>query len=544
MPLLMPSNLGLQVHEERSPDRSFACLNSARTAFVGRTLRGPPNAPTLVRNFGEFQQVFGGLWQPSLLGYAVEQFFDNGGSEALIVRVVNGARAATLTLPAGAGGLTLKVLRPGTREFLRAAVDYDNLEQPDEFNMTLQRVHAQGSSRALDQETYRALSLRSDAPRYVGALLAGSRLVRLHGVAPAVRPDRTVDPGTGLATGYVYSGCDGDDGAPLCDYDLIGSASEQTGVFALETADHFSFLTIPPIARDRDLGFSTLLVAARFCRARHAMLLVDPPREWQTADDALAGARSWGFTSEDACMYFPRILAHDKLRGRFETFAPSGAIAGMLSRGAAPAPAWACNDSEEPVLRPGHRPSCLVPDDRRSKLAALGVNTLHGVRSAIRRPLRARTLSPRGTAAAAGQYLATRRFTQSVLASVAAGTRWTASLASTAAVEAEVERQVRAFLSRLHAEARFGERAPRDAYFVICDARVNPAMGGESRGIQFLVGLAAERHGEFHVYRLTQNPAGVRIAPVTVNRLSRQDCSPLEAYCVERFAGDLDPAAP
>src|SRR5277367_724686 len=116
--LVTPNNLGLRVEEERGPDRFITRLATARTAFVGRTLRGPVNRPVVIKSFSEFQQVFGGLWQPSLLGYAVEQFFDNGGSEALIVRVVNGARAATLTLKAGSQQLKLQALRPGTREFL------------------------------------------------------------------------------------------------------------------------------------------------------------------------------------------------------------------------------------------------------------------------------------------------------------------------------------------------------------------------------------------------------------------------------------------
>ena len=99
---MTPSKQALQVAEERGPDQSISRLATARTAFVGRTLRGPVNRPVFIKTFAEFQHVFGGLWQPSLLGYAIEQFFDNGGREALIVRVVNGARSATLTLKAGA----------------------------------------------------------------------------------------------------------------------------------------------------------------------------------------------------------------------------------------------------------------------------------------------------------------------------------------------------------------------------------------------------------------------------------------------------------
>ena len=124
---MTPSNQALQVAEERGPDQSISRLATARTAFVGRTLRGPVNRPVFIKSFVEFQHVFGGLWQPSLLGYAIEQFFDNGGREALIVRVVNGARSATLTLRAGEQALQLQALRPGTREFLRASVDFDNI---------------------------------------------------------------------------------------------------------------------------------------------------------------------------------------------------------------------------------------------------------------------------------------------------------------------------------------------------------------------------------------------------------------------------------
>ena len=92
---MTPSNLRAQVAEEHGGHHSISRLPAARAAFIGRTLRGPVNRPVLIKSFLEFQQVFGGLWQPSLLGYAIEQYFDNGGREALIVRVVNGARFNT-----------------------------------------------------------------------------------------------------------------------------------------------------------------------------------------------------------------------------------------------------------------------------------------------------------------------------------------------------------------------------------------------------------------------------------------------------------------
>ena len=92
-------------------------------------------------------------------------------------------------------------------------------------------------------------------------------------------------------------------------------------------------------------------------------------------------------------MYFPRVLAHDKLRGHFESFAPCGAVAGMLARYDEASPVWLPADREEAILRPGYRPACLVSEDRRMRLADLGVNTLQAVRSTARINVRLRTLA-------------------------------------------------------------------------------------------------------------------------------------------------------
>jgi phage tail sheath protein FI len=57
------------------------------TAFIGSALRGPTEMPGSVNSFSDFERLYGGLWAQSTLGYAVQQFFLNGGSQALIVRV-------------------------------------------------------------------------------------------------------------------------------------------------------------------------------------------------------------------------------------------------------------------------------------------------------------------------------------------------------------------------------------------------------------------------------------------------------------------------
>jgi phage tail sheath protein FI len=65
----------------------IAGVATSITAFIGAALRGPTDAPGNVNSFGDFEQLYGGLWAQSTLGYAVAQFFQNGGNHALIVRV-------------------------------------------------------------------------------------------------------------------------------------------------------------------------------------------------------------------------------------------------------------------------------------------------------------------------------------------------------------------------------------------------------------------------------------------------------------------------
>ena len=63
----------------------------------------------------------------------------------------------------------------------------------------------------------------------VGNILPGERVsveLRLVGPLPLHRPERTVDAAASAGAAYVASNADGDDGAPLTDYDLIGSQIE------------------------------------------------------------------------------------------------------------------------------------------------------------------------------------------------------------------------------------------------------------------------------------------------------------------------------
>src|SRR5688572_28772896 len=116
VPLTYP---GVYVEEIPSGVRTIVGVSTSTTAFVGRTLKGPVRIPTIIHSFGEFERIYGGLWADSPLTFAVQQYFANGGSEAVIVRAFNGVvgtSTAKWTIAAQVpdpGNLSLMASGPG-----------------------------------------------------------------------------------------------------------------------------------------------------------------------------------------------------------------------------------------------------------------------------------------------------------------------------------------------------------------------------------------------------------------------------------------------
>jgi hypothetical protein len=487
------------------------------TAFIGRTLKGPVAQPVRVHGFAAFRQIFGGLWQPSPLSYAVEQFFDNGGREAVIVRAANGARCATLSLPAGSGVLRLMAVNPGSREYLRAAVDYDGVSAADRFNLVVQRLAVAGSEQVQEQEIQRNLSVEPGSARYVADVLQSSVLARVTGSVPSVRPDPTGGV-AGSVIGYVFANADGDDGGALSDYDIIGSQPRHTGIFALDPDTQFDLLYIPPLTRDQDLGMSTLLVAARFCRERRALQIVDPPRAWSQAQEALAGVARWPFRSDNAAMFFPPLTALDRLRNRQATFPPGAAAAGMLARTDSVRVPRRQGPEPESALRPMLRPTVVLDDELIARLAQAGINTLSPLRPGPAPRPHSCTLGAGVSATREGRYLAAHRLGLQLANSVERGTRWVLTAANAPPTWERARRQIEDFLESLHAQGVFAEGEFADCCLVVCDERINRPGTITMGAVNLLFGYALQQPGTLQCWLVTHRAAGARVRPVNVNR--------------------------
>lgn len=84
---VQPTYPGVYIEEIPSGVRTITGVATSITAFIGRAARGPVNKATTINSFGDFERIFGGLWVESTLGFALRDFYLNGGSQAIVVRL-------------------------------------------------------------------------------------------------------------------------------------------------------------------------------------------------------------------------------------------------------------------------------------------------------------------------------------------------------------------------------------------------------------------------------------------------------------------------
>lgn len=178
VPLTYP---GVYIEEVPSGVRTIVGVSTSVTAFIGYTPKGPVNKAIKIFNFGDFEREFGELKKESELGYAAQQFFSNGGSEAWIVRVAKGAVKASVILKGeNKNLLTVEAKSEGAwGNLLKLDVDYSTTNPDSTFNLTIYEFKQQGKEVVQGRtETYKNLSMDRNSPRYVESVVnASSRLI-------------------------------------------------------------------------------------------------------------------------------------------------------------------------------------------------------------------------------------------------------------------------------------------------------------------------------------------------------------------------------
>lgn len=512
---------GVYIEEVSSGVRTITGVATSITAFIGRALRGPVNDPVRVQSFAEFERRFGGLWRDSTMSYALQQFFQNGGNDALIVRVHNSAAAATLTL---AAGVNLIAANPGKwGEKLRVRVDHNTRPHlPTDPANSLFNLAVRDTATGV---TERFLNLSTDPnnSRFVTRVLEQeSNLVRIvtpPGTVPALRPVAHGNPPAGAdplldnASSSAFTAT-GNEGSAITDNQISLASLEagKQGIWALEKADLFNLLCVPPLTRDPggDVNSQTRSAAAKYSQQRRAMYIVDPLMAWDEPSDLTGGSGldsvGWGLArSENAALYFPYLRQPDPLQeNRLADFAPCGAVAGIMARTDGQRGVWKAPAGNDATLNGVVELAVKLTDGENGQLNPLAVNCLRAFPVTGRVVWGARTLRGADQLASEWKYLPVRRLALFLEESLFRGSQWVVFEPNDEPLWAQIRMNAGAFMQSLFRQGAFQGSSPRDAYFVKCDRETTTQNDIDQGIVNIIVGFAPLKPAEFVVIKIQQ----------------------------------------
>ena len=213
---------GVYVFEAPSGVHTITGVATSITAFIGRAQSGPINLATRVLSFADYERNFGGLASDSLMSYAVQQFFLNGGSDSWIVRVAGqGIPTPTVDVPSGGNApktvLHISALSAGATN-TTTSVFIENETLPDgtisTTTFTLAVVNAPTTTSTTPPppnapnnaivEVYKGLSMKRSDPNYVVKKVNSQS--KLIAVEDKVLDDTTLPASTTGNHGILTSG--------------------------------------------------------------------------------------------------------------------------------------------------------------------------------------------------------------------------------------------------------------------------------------------------------------------------------------------------
>jgi len=282
--------------------------------------------------------------------------------------------------------------------------------------------------------------------------------------------------------------------------------ANKQGLYALENADLFNLVVIPPYTSDGEIDANVLSDTIAYVEEKRAVLIMDPPAAWTSLDNAVSGASNAAFTSStNVATYFPRINEADALRdGQLTTFAPSGAIAGIIARTDASRGVWKAPAGLDATFNGVSALSIPLTDLEIGRLNPLGVDCLRASPGAGFTVWGARTRAGSDRLASEWKYLPVRRTALFLEESLYRGTQWVVFEPNDAPLWAQIRLNVNAFMNNLFRQGAFAGTTPREAFFVKCDAETTTQDDVNLGIVNIVVGFAPLKPAEFVVIQLQQ----------------------------------------
>lgn len=529
---------GVFIEESNAGPRPIEGVSTTTAAFIGFAPTGPENTPVFIANWQQYCQQFGALDASGIrdpfkddyyLAPSVYAFFNNGGTRCYVVRLVPQAN------PAGKKTLTTRALKvPGKNSNAVSSlsiVPKGDLTSDIVVDIQLQTAEVKpDSAKAKDapvvpetdegnevlfslkvtrggvQESFEKLSMSKKNPRNVADVV--NRESALITVDEVLSTGAILDrnPAAGQ---YLLQAEQANLVQHVSSDDFRGDLARRSGIDGLEIAEDVTMISVPDlmgayqrgqIDLDGVKGVQRALID--HCeRVGNRMALLDTPpdltpqqvRDWRNVEV--------NFDTSCAAMYYPWITV-DGAGGKPLNVPPSGFIAGIIARtdierGVHKAPA-------NVVVRGALRPTSQISKSEQEILNPIGVNCIREFPGLGVRVWGARTLS----SDARWRYVPVRRLFNFVERSLERGTQWAVFEPNDEDLWFKVRRDISNFLTIVWRDGALFGLTPREAFYVKCDAELNPPEVRDVGIMQVEIAMAPVKPAEFVVMRFSQYAGG------------------------------------
>jgi hypothetical protein len=499
-----------------------------------------------VLSWSDYVRIYGGLISGypagyAALGYAVAQFFANGGNQAYIIRLTDlgltgsTAAAATTILAAAASGTGSITLAAATQGASNPGVWADNYGIVIKNQLTggspngrfrLQVLYNPNWPNTVPTvvESFENLSPTAPDPqgRYVNDILkTQSNYVMVSANNLTAPPaDNTTNstkgqPTTGLQTPQNLGGgtgaTAGNDGSQLSpsspgtqgafENALMDPTKGVGGVNQLVHVDLFNLLCVPGL-----MDPSTISLLEAFCVAHRAFMIVDcNQNDTLTTLETGPNSSISGTPGTNAAFYFPWINAPDPLnQGSTGPFPPCGYVAGIYAATDGNRGVWKAPAGTAASLTGVIGPLVTLNDADNGILNPLAVNCIRNFSAYGTVVWGARTLQGNDEIGSQWKYVPVRRLALYIEESLYRGTQWAVFEPNDEPLWAALRLNIGSFMQTLFRQGAFQGQTPQDAYFVKCDDETTAQSDINLGIVNVLVGFAPLLPAEFVVIQIQQ----------------------------------------
>jgi len=322
--------------------------------------------------------------------------------------------------------------------------------------------------------------------------------------APAFRPGFNLVAGRNEPRALAG----GDDGSPVSNFDLIGTAAKKSGLHALDDVTDVSFVAIPGAS---DPG--VLSAAIGYCSERKDCFFIadspgkrdrdtpvtDPPKVQDFMRNKVSPKESYG------ALYYPWLEIADRAgagKNPKRYVPPSGFMAGMFARIDNERGVWKAPAGTEAAIIGAIGLEYSVTDSEQDILNPIGVNCIRRFADSGIVVWGARTLATLSDPEY--RYIPVRRYTIFLRQSILRGTQWAVFEPNDFPLWAQLEANITDFMMGEFRAGALAGKTPDEAFDVKCDAELNPPSEVNAGRVNMEIAFAPLKPAEFVIIRISQ----------------------------------------